>query len=177
MPTEVRVWRCDICHDDHETEQMAVSCEAKGREAVPPWLRPGGPVFGFGEHGVVGRNGVGSGVQYAALVQRIEEGHEVLVGLDVYLRISRHQGHVLPLRALDPTRGWDFLRSVGADQIEDQVRQWIGACAVYGLDTNMALDSLLAHHTHNGTTALYSTNLAEFVRLARAILTAPKEAT
>lgn len=125
------VYICDICETQHDVEADAMACEAQGRPEAPPWLtaRVGCEAVGFGERGVVDHGGCKLRGLY---VVRLNDRHVMCA--DTGLFVSHNQGDYLPAYALDPMRGYDFLRYVDGNELTVAVAKWVSWCREYGID-------------------------------------------
>ena len=143
MPTSRTLWKCSLCSTEYDTEVEAVTCEVKGLPEQPSWLFEGAQVWGFGENGIVGpgtvaglhlrarHNSAHSGHVWAVELKNENEGK--LIGA---WQLSHNHGDdgrpgpsLVPASALDPMKGWDFLRYCTID-----VDTWIAVCRAYAID-------------------------------------------
>lgn len=122
------MYECELCGHTSRDQAEVASCEAAGIPALPDWAasRVGQRVRGFGE----------SGVKWGTLrgfeLRRYWDGHAWFAKGDFQLSHNqRVEDDGVPLSALDPMRGWDFLRYADAD-----IREWAACCAEYGVESD-----------------------------------------
>lgn len=134
--TPIAMYRCDICGFSYDTSQEAVACEAKGRPEIPAWANPG-RAWAFGESGVQETvlHDVFGEWELRGRDPHDPQSHVLLARID-YVSISHNLVDLMnvPIRALDPMRGLDFLRYVSVANVRAHALRWREACLAYGVD-------------------------------------------
>ncbi len=129
---QVTYYVCDICKTQHESAELALECEAKGRPELPPYLasRIGQHVAAFGESRIVVAILESTFVEPCTHNLRIVSKHYGVSGNQDF--------HSLPIHAFDPMDGYDFLRyQHGTDnEFRNIVLKWKVWCLEYGIEPN-----------------------------------------
>lgn len=132
MPAVTR-YQCAICGVEYHAEQEMRACEARGEPVRPTWLdaRIGKEVAGFGEVGIVP-------CTLRTVVIRNVFGHNIGVEVHPHPYLGSNQSHYesyLPLCAIDPMQGVDFMRyERGGESTRKLLAEWAKWCRVYGIE-------------------------------------------
>ncbi len=132
-------WICEICYEKYNNEDDCRACEDKGLAVIPDWLSKTDKIYGFGEQGVVGPNPFS--LQVDILGSRCSKFYNLGHPGDIRvmargLRISHNfENAWVPLDAINPLIGWDFMRYVShhPDDILKEANLWLQACRDYGI--------------------------------------------
>ncbi|HZL93676.1 MAG TPA: hypothetical protein VFB99_08530 [Vicinamibacterales bacterium] len=107
----------------------AAECEAFGQPERPAWLdsRIGKQIACFGEHGIV------LDVLQEVVVCQRWPGHEIVIITRGNPYLGHNQDHssdYLPLCAVDPMCGIDFMRYATREDVRDLIPRWAHWCDV-----------------------------------------------
>lgn len=131
------IYECELCGHTSRDQAEVATCEAVGTPPLPDWAksRVGQRVRGFGE------GGVKWGTLRALELRRAVYGvHAWFAVGDFWLSHNQSEDEDgVPLAALDPLHGWDFLRY--ADDIDADIREWVVCCAEYGIEPDLTQTS------------------------------------
>lgn len=133
-------YECELCGYTSRDRAEVEACEATGTPTLPHWamFRVGQQVRGFGEDGVQWR------LLHGFELCRSWGRHIWFAKGDFRLSHNqREEEYGVPLSALDPLCGWDFLRYV--DDVDDDIYEWATCCAEYGVEPDPARASWFEH--------------------------------
>lgn len=127
------MYECELCGHASRDRAEVESCEAAGAPPVPDWAlaRVGQSVRGFGE------GGVRRATLRALELRRAWYGTHVWFAVGDFWLSHNQSGDGLdgvPVSALDPMHGWDFLRACDDDRVDAAIREWAACCAEYGVE-------------------------------------------
>ena len=131
------VYECDTCGTEFHLEEHALRCEAFAKPEVPAYLllRIGQDVPAFGERGVTFARLDG----FFIIGGDLTAGHR-LRARGQYWGASQDCDEValgLPIRALEPMCGLNFLSHVPTSDVAPQVRLWALWCREYGIEPDL----------------------------------------
>ena len=122
------VYICDVCNTEYNYQEEAEQCEDQPI-IEPEWLKIGFEkgFYGFGETGV---KFFEKGTIFEGSVN--DEHHRLLYG--VYGLSHNQSGDYVHYNVLNPYHGWDFLRYIEYEELDEQIRLWRKACVHYEVE-------------------------------------------
>jgi hypothetical protein len=127
---------CELCQEEHETEEDARTCEARGIPAPMPFLPLGEEIPAFGEN----HTAIAKIVQ----VRLSRRWHHWEVFADPFIYLNHNSAGVddwVPACSFDPRCGWDGFR-YGCSKEDAAI--WRAAMARYGFKESESGDRILA---------------------------------